>query len=135
MDNSQRARIARYAQVRKAKELSRHDDSLLSFNQRMFRTILSKSLEIIEWNHEVEQDGIPLWFDAYVMVNLERGKKRACMVDRQPPTGYSDKYSKLQRERKQTYCTTLSIPYLIAPHSRMQAELMIFKLKVQRGEL
>lgn len=132
MDRSERARKARYAQVRAQKDFSRDDVTALTFNQRMFRTILSKSLEIVGWNYEVEHEGIPLWFDACVLVKMERGKKRMCMVDIKP-TGHGADYTR-RSKRKQNYCTQRDVPYLEVPNHAIQEELMMFKLRVQRGD-
>ena len=134
MDTKSRARKARYAQVRARKERERNDDTAIDFNTRIFRKVLSKTVELVEWNHEVQLQGIPLWFDACVLIRLERGKKRMCFIDRQIHTT-ADRYSKIRARRKQSYCKSRGIPYLVVSHSNTQEEVMMFKLRVKAGLL
>ena len=128
MDNRTRARIARYAQVEARKNAERDDPSLLTFRQRMFRTILDHMVEVDTWNYKVTHNDTPLWFDAGVLVALKRGKKRLCMVDAK---GEGDAYDRTRTRRKKDYCAKRGIPYLIVPHHKIQEDLMIFKLKVK----
>ena len=135
MSRAKRARIARYAQVRALKELQRHDDTAIDFNTRIFRKVLSKTVEIVVWNYEVSySSSIPLWFDACVLIGLERGKKRMCFIDRQIHTT-ADRYSKIRARRKQEYAAGQGIPYLVVSHADTQEQVMMFKLRVQAGLL